>query len=63
MNKELRRIRDHSKVLKTEHTALQWCCKEQEMCVAEWEQQRADEHEAMLAEAQAALDNAEDRAA
>ncbi len=60
--KELRRVRDHSKVLEAEHTALQRRCKEQETRAAEWEQ-RADEHEATLAEAQAALENAEDRAA
>ena len=60
--KELRRIRNCSKVLEAEHTALQRRCKEQETRAAEWEQ-RADEHEATLAEAQAALENAEDRAA
>ncbi len=58
--KELCHVRDHSKLLEAEHTALQWCCKEQETCTAEWEQ-RADEHEATLAKAQAALENAKDR--
>jgi hypothetical protein len=61
-SKELRRVRDRSKVLEAENTALQWRCKEQETHTAEWEQ-RADEHEAMLAEVQAALENAEDHAA
>jgi hypothetical protein len=32
--KELRRIRNCSKVLEAEHTALQWHCKEQEMRAA-----------------------------
>jgi hypothetical protein len=48
--KELRRIRDHSKALEAEHTALQRRCKEQETRAAEWEQ-HANEHEATLAEA------------
>jgi hypothetical protein len=48
--KELRRVRDSSKVLEAEHTALQQRCKEQETCMAGWEH-RADEHEAILAEA------------
>jgi hypothetical protein len=60
--KELCCILDHSKALEAEHAALQRCCKEQETCAAEWEQ-HANEYEAMLAEAQVVLENAEDRAA
>ena len=60
--KELRCVRDHSKLLEAEHTALQRRCKEQETCAAEWEQ-RMDVHEATLTKAQAALENAEDRVA
>ncbi|SRR6266851_5717147 len=60
--KELRCIRDHSKVLNAEQTALQQCCKEQQTCVAEWEQ-CTDEHKATLTEAQVALENAKDHMA
>jgi hypothetical protein len=60
--KELRRVRNRSELLEAEHTALQRRCKEQETRPAEWEQ-RVDEHKATLAEAQAALENAEDRTA
>jgi predicted nucleic acid-binding Zn-ribbon protein len=60
--KELRRIRDRSKVLETEHSALQQRFEEQETRAAEWEQ-RATESEATLAETQAALEDAECRAA
>jgi len=60
--KELCCIHTHSKSLEAEPTALQQCCQEQEMCVAKWEQP-TNEHEAMLAEVQATLENAEDHAA
>ncbi len=60
--KELRHIRNHSKALEAEHTALQQCCKEQETRMAKWEQ-HVNEHEAMLAEVQVVLENAKDRAA
>ena len=60
--KEPHHIRDRSKALEAEHTTLQWCCKDQETRAAEWEQ-HANEHEAMLTEAQVALENAKDRAA
>jgi hypothetical protein len=57
--KELRHVRNRSKLLEAEHTALQRRCKEQETRPTEWEQ-RADEHKATLAEAQVALENAEE---
>ena len=60
--KELCRIRNRSKALEAEHTALQQCCKEQETRMAKWEQ-HVNEHEAMLAEVQVVLENAKDRAA
>lgn len=59
--KELRRIRDRSKVLESEYSSLQRRYKEQEARADEWEQ-RANEHEAALVEARAALEDAEDRA-
>ena len=58
--KELRRVRDRSKVLESEHASLQRRYKEQEARADEWEQ-RANEHEAALVDAQAALEDAEDR--
>jgi chromosome segregation ATPase len=79
--KELRRVRDRSKVLEGEYAALQRRCKEQEMRATsseratssvrtsllqaqqratEWEE-RANEHQSALAEAQAAREAAEDR--
>ena len=79
--KELRRVRDRSKVLEGEYAALQRRCKEQEMRAtssdraassvraslaqaqqraAEWEE-RANEHESALAEAQVTREAAEDR--
>ena len=58
--KELRRVRDRSKVLESEHASLQRRYKEQEARADEWEQ-RASEHEAALVDAQAALEDAEDR--
>ncbi len=59
--KELRRIRDRSKVLESEYTSLQRRYKEQEARADEWEQ-CTNEHEAALVEAESALDDAEDRA-
>jgi DNA mismatch repair ATPase MutS len=59
--KELRRMRDRSKVLESEHAALQQRYQDQENRAVEWEQ-RADESEAALAEMRVALENAEDRA-
>jgi hypothetical protein len=60
--KELRRIRDRSKVLEGEHSALQQRYKEQETRAAKWEQ-HADETETALVETRAALEDAERRAA
>jgi chromosome segregation ATPase len=60
--KELRRIRDRSKVLESDHAALQLRYKEQEMRADEWEQ-HANESETVLADAQGALEDAEHRAA
>ena len=57
--KELRRVRDRSKVLESEHASLQQQNKEQEAQADEWEQ-RANEHEAALADARGALEDAED---
>ena len=58
--KELRHVRDCSKVLESEHASLQQQNKEQEARADEWEQ-RANEHEAALANARGALEDAEDR--
>ena len=60
--KELRHVRDRSKVLECEYTALQRSYKEQETRAAEWEQ-LASENAAALEEAQVVRDQAEDRAA
>jgi hypothetical protein len=60
--KELRRIRDRSKVLEGEHSALQQRYKEQETRASQWEQ-HANESEAAHVETKAALEDAERRAA
>ena len=58
--KELRRVRDRSKVLESEHASLQRRYKEQEARANEWEQ-CANEHEAELVYARTALEDAKDR--
>jgi hypothetical protein len=57
--KELHHVHNHSKVLKSKHASLQQWNKEQKTWADEWEQ-CANEHEVALANAQAALEDAED---